>query len=51
VNLFAEPDDQAIGSSRGALSTKIHALVDGNGRPLVLLVARVRVATHRWSPI
>lgn len=39
MNLFAEPDDHAIGRSRGGLSTKIHALVDGRGRPLVLLVA------------
>lgn len=39
MNLFAEPDDHAIGRSRGGLSTKIHALVDGNGRPLVLPVA------------
>lgn len=39
MNLFAEPDDHAIGRSRGGLSTKIHALVDGNGGPLVLPVA------------
>ena len=39
MNLFAEPDDHAVGRSRGGLSTKIHALVDGKGRPLVLLVA------------
>lgn len=38
MNLFDEPAYQASGRSRG-LSTKIHALVDGNGRPLVLLVA------------
>lgn len=37
--LFDEPADHAIGRSRGGLSTKIHALVDGKGRPLVLLVA------------
>ena len=37
MNLFDEPDDHAIGRSRGGLSTKIHALVDGKGRPLVLL--------------
>ena len=39
MNLFYEPADHAIGRSRGGLSTKIHALVDGKGRPLVLLVA------------
>jgi hypothetical protein len=39
MNLLDEPDDHAIGRSRRALSIKIHALVDGKGRPLVLLVA------------
>jgi transposase len=39
MNLRDEPADHAIGRSRGGLSTKIHALVDGKGRPLVLLVA------------
>jgi transposase len=33
-----EPDDHAIGRSRGGLSTKTHALVDGNGLPLVIAV-------------
>ena len=37
TNLRVEPPDHGIGRSRGGLSTKIHALVDGNGRPLVLL--------------
>lgn len=32
----AEPPDHAIGRSRGGLSTKIHQLVDGRGRPLVI---------------
>lgn len=32
----AEPPDHAIGRSRGGLSTKIHQLVDGRGRPLVV---------------
>jgi transposase len=31
-------DDQAIGRSRGGLSSKIHALVDALGRPLALLL-------------
>lgn len=39
MNLFDKPDDHAIGRSRGGLSTKINAIVDGKGRPLVLLVA------------
>src|ERR1019366_10613375 len=31
-----EPGDHAIGRSRGGLTTKTHALVDGNGLPLVI---------------
>ena len=34
-----EPGDHAIGRSRGGLTTKTHALVDGRGRPLVLIVS------------
>ncbi len=37
-NLLVEPEDHAIGRSRGGLTTKIHALVDGNRRPLVLML-------------
>ncbi|GAA4370627.1 hypothetical protein GCM10023166_19190 [Paeniglutamicibacter cryotolerans] len=37
-NLLVEPADHAIGRSRGGLTTKIHALVDGNRRPLVLIL-------------
>lgn len=33
-----EPDDHAIGRSRGGLTTKTHALVDGHGRALTLIV-------------
>ncbi|ANY05563.1 transposase (plasmid) [Pseudonocardia sp. HH130630-07] len=38
TNLLAEPADHALGRSRGGLSTKIHQLVDGHGRPLVVLL-------------
>ena len=38
TNLRAEPPDHALGRSRGGLSTKIHQLVDGWGRPLVVAV-------------
>ena len=34
----SEPADHALGRSRGGLSTKIHQLVDGKGRPLVIAV-------------
>ena len=33
-----EPADHAIGRSRGGLTTKTHALVDGRGLPLVIAV-------------
>lgn len=36
--MLAEPADHALGRSRGGLSTKIHQLADGRGRPLVMLV-------------
>ncbi|WP_459708072.1 IS5 family transposase [Actinophytocola sp. KF-1] len=38
TNLLDEPPDHAVGRSRGGWSTKIHHLVDGNGRPIVTLV-------------
>lgn len=38
TNLRLELADHAVGRSLGGLSTKIHALVDGAGRPLVVLV-------------
>lgn len=34
-----EPSDHGIGRSRDGLTTKVHALVDGYGRPLVLAVS------------
>jgi transposase len=34
--VVGEPADHAIGRSRGGVTTKIHALVDGRARPLVL---------------
>lgn len=38
-----EPVDHAIGRSRGRLTTTLHTLVDGNGRPLVIEAGPVRV--------
>jgi transposase len=35
-----EPDDHALGRSRGGLTTKIHLACDGKGRPLAVLVTR-----------
>lgn len=37
-NLLDEPDDHAVGRSRGGLSTKIHHLCDGKTTPLVILL-------------
>lgn len=39
-----EPPDHAIGRSRGGLSTKIHQLVDGKRRPLVVAVTAGQAA-------
>ncbi|WP_420880444.1 transposase [Rhodococcus sp. (in: high G+C Gram-positive bacteria)] len=39
MNPSAESPDHAIGRSRGDLSTKIHHLVDGHERPLVVLIS------------
>ncbi|MEU3290432.1 IS5 family transposase [Streptomyces longwoodensis] len=33
-----EPDDHALGRSRGGLTTKIHLACDGKGRPFALLI-------------
>ena len=41
------PPDHGIGRSRGGLSTKIHHLTDGRGRPLVMLVGPARLC---WAP-
>ena len=38
-NPRVEPPDHGIGRSRGGLTSKIHHLVDGAGRPLVVLVS------------
>lgn len=38
TNLVTEPPDHGIGRSRGGLTSKIHHLVDGRGRPMVVLV-------------
>jgi len=38
TNLQVKPPDHGISRSRDGLSTKIHALTDGKGRPLVLLI-------------
>jgi len=38
AGLYDEPVHHGIGRSRGGLSTKIHHLVDGRGRPLVILI-------------
>jgi Putative transposase of IS4/5 family (DUF4096)/Transposase DDE domain len=32
------PPDQALGRSRGGLSTKLHLRTEGNGRPMVIIV-------------
>lgn len=38
INRPDEPDDHALGRSRGGLTTKIHLACDGKGRPLAILL-------------
>jgi hypothetical protein len=44
-----EPVDHAIGRSRGGLTMKTHAIVDGRCLPLVIAITGGRRMTHqRW---
>jgi len=36
--MVQEPDGHAVGRSRGGLSSKLHAAVDGNGMPLAMVL-------------
>lgn len=48
----AEPDDHAIGRSRGGLTTKTHALTDGAGRLLAVLVTAGNINdTTMFAPL
>jgi transposase len=50
--VVTEPGDHAIGRSRGGLTTKIHLLADGGGRPLVLLLTAGNVNdTTMFAPL
>ena len=49
-NLGEEPPDHAVGRSRGGLSTKIHQLCDGHGRPLVVLLGPGQGSDSRMFP-
>ncbi|SCC59497.1 hypothetical protein GA0061091_1361, partial [Gordonia sp. v-85] len=33
-----EPPDHAVGRSRGGLTTKLHLVCDGRGRPLSMMI-------------
>lgn len=46
-----EPADHAIGRSRGGVTTKSHALVDGQGRPMVVLVGAGQAHDSPMLPI
>jgi transposase len=47
-----EPADHAIGRSRGGLTTKVHALTDGRGRVLVVLLTAGNVNdTTMFAPL
>ncbi|GAA3835384.1 IS5 family transposase [Streptomyces coacervatus] len=46
-----EPAGHAIGRSRGGLTTKIHHAVDGNGRPLAVIVTPGQVHDAQVLPL
>jgi transposase len=46
-----EPPDHGLGRSRGGLSTKAHTLVDGHGRPLVIVVSPGQAGDSPCLPI
>jgi transposase len=50
LNAQGGRDAQAVGLSRGGLTTKIHALVDGQGRALKLLLSAGNVADINMAP-
>ena len=49
--LFEEPDDHAVGRSRGGLSTKIHHACDGKGRPLAFIIGPGQGSDSRMFPM
>jgi transposase len=50
--VIGEPGDHAIGRSRGGLTTKVHALSDGAGRLLVVLLTAGNVHdTTMFGPL
>jgi transposase len=49
--LFEEPDDHAVGRSRGGLSTKIHHTCDGKGRPLAFIIGPGQGSDSRMFPV
>lgn len=46
-----EPVDHGLGRSRGGLSTKAHTLVDGQGRPLVIVVSPGQAGDSPCLPV
>lgn len=50
-NPYDEPDDHALGRSRGGLGTKIHQLADGRCRPLVVLIGPGQAGDSPMLPI
>ena len=50
-NLRFEPDDHAIGRSRGGLTSKIHHLLDGRGAPMVVMVSAGQSGDSPMLPV
>ncbi len=50
--MISEPADHAIGRSRGGLTTKVHALTEGSGRVLVVLLTAGNINdTTMFAPL
>ncbi len=45
-NPWSEPPDHGIGRSRGGLTTKLHLVCDGRGRPLSMMINRREHQRH-----
>ncbi|MBG6185436.1 putative transposase [Arthrobacter sp. CAN_A214] len=47
---WSEPEDHALGRSRGGSSTKIHHACDGKGRPLAFIIGPGQGSDSRMFP-
>ena len=43
--------DHGMGRSRGGLTTKLHAICDGQGKPLVMLLSEGHMSDYKGAPL